>query len=399
MTKVQKKQNSLIINYCASLIELKELFSTTQAENVKKFESITKWQAEMLELYNSAQTEKVKRFNSMEIGQAEIMNLLSTLIENTKSVQEGATKSLGSAEDLQGGATNVHIDVTPPPTLEKNNKFEISKIENDNNASFPPTGAETNTMIKMGTHPTAVPNSSFNNIKTEEESQSNLIIPNSDTTKLSPLNLSGPNFENPCNKNPAMTICEIEAKSEEKVEAQNKEKVEAQLEGKIEVKIKMENPPRARRSKLRRKMRYKNHSTPSPNFSPQPPRKPAKSSNWISNISAMFSNIMGNSPNVLWGILLLFAIQMTQSHAATIQPSPSQTVLASLQPSPHHSVYPLLEMETKTWAYNMGEVEDAAYSILDDACYYLAIADDQCTDHPSSCQATLLSSENFKKSM
>ena len=124
-----------------------------------------------------------------------------------------------------------------------------------------------------------------------------------------------------------------------------------------------------------------------------------KTSNWISNISAMFKNIMNNSPNVLWGILLLFALQVTQSHAATIQQPSSQTVLASLQSSPHRTVYPLLKMETKTWAYNMGEVEDAAYSILDDACYYLAIADDQCTEHPSSCQATLLSSENFKKSM
>ena len=105
LTKVQKKQNSLIINNSASLIELKELFSTTQADNVIKFDSIKKGHAEMLELYNSAQTEKVKRFNSIEKGQAEIMNLLSTLINNTKFVQEGATGTLGNVESLQGGAT------------------------------------------------------------------------------------------------------------------------------------------------------------------------------------------------------------------------------------------------------------------------------------------------------
>ena len=188
-------------------------------------------------------------------------------------------------------------------------------------------------------------------------------------------------------------------KGEEKMEAQIEEEMEAQIEEKMEVQTKIENSPRARRSKLRRRMRYKNYSPPSPNSSPQTPKKPTKTSNLISNISAMFKNIMNNSPNVLWGILLLFALQMTQSHAATIQQPSSQTVLASLQSSPHRTVYPLLKMETKTWAYNMGEVEDAAYSILDDACYYLAIADDQCTEHPSSFQATLLSSENFKKSM
>ena len=124
LTKVQKKQNSLIINNSASLIELKELFSTTQAENVIKFDSIKKGQAEMLELYNSAQTEKVKRFNSIEKGQAEIMNLLSTLINNTKFIQGGATKSLGDIEELQGGATNVHIDVTLPPTFKEDNNIE-----------------------------------------------------------------------------------------------------------------------------------------------------------------------------------------------------------------------------------------------------------------------------------
>ena len=58
-----------------------------------------------------------------------------------------------------------------------------------------------------------------------------------------------------------------------------------------------------------------------------------------------------------------------------------------------------MEMETRTWAYRMGEVEEAAYSIIDDACYYLAMADSQCSEHPSSCRTTLLSLENFKKAV
>ena len=133
--------------------------------------------------------------------------------------------------------------------------------------------------------------------------------------------------------------------------------------------------------------------------SPRTPRNSNKSSSWISNIGSIFASWSSNSPNLLWGLLILFATLTTQAHAATNQTSLSHSVLSSLQPSPYRTVYPLLEMETRTWAYNMGEVEEAAYSILDDACYYLAIADDQCSEHPSSCQTTLLSLENFKKSM
>ena len=56
-------------------------------------------------------------------------------------------------------------------------------------------------------------------------------------------------------------------------------------------------------------------------------------------------------------------------------------------------------METRTWAYKISEVEGAAYSIIDDACFYLARADKQCKTHPSSCRTTMLSLENFKKAV
>ena len=56
-------------------------------------------------------------------------------------------------------------------------------------------------------------------------------------------------------------------------------------------------------------------------------------------------------------------------------------------------------METRTWAYRISEVEGAAYSIIDDACSYVAMADKQCSDHPSACRTTMLNLENFKKAI
>merc|ERR1712237_226159 len=82
----------------------------------------------------------------------------------------------------------------------------------------------------------------------------------------------------------------------------------------------------------------------------------------------------------------------------TLDNSPA-AILASLQPSPFRTVYPLLELETRTWAYQFKEVEDSAYDIIDDACFYLAMADKQCETNPSSCRSTMLSMENFKKAI
>ena len=114
-------------------------------------------------------------------------------------------------------------------------------------------------------------------------------------------------------------------------------------------------------------------------------------------VSGVFSNIMANSKNASLGIVILMAVLLTPTQAIPIH-SPS-SILSSLQPSPYRTVYPLLEMETRTWAYPIEEVEEAAYSIIDDACSYLAMADEQCADHPSSCRTTMLSLENFKKAI
>ena len=94
--------------------------------------------------------------------------------------------------------------------------------------------------------------------------------------------------------------------------------------------------------------------------------------------------------------MLLLLAMVASSYAA---PSTPSSVLSSLQPSPYRTIYPLLEMETRTWAYRFAEVEDAAYSIIDDACAYVAMADKQCSDHPTACRTTMLNLENFKKAM
>ena len=81
-----------------------------------------------------------------------------------------------------------------------------------------------------------------------------------------------------------------------------------------------------------------------------------------------------------------------------IQSSPT-TILASLRPSPFRTIYPVLELESRTWAYSVREIEDAAFGIIEDACFYLAMADSQCKAHRSSCRTTMLSVENFEKAV
>ena len=119
---------------------------------------------------------------------------------------------------------------------------------------------------------------------------------------------------------------------------------------------------------------------------------------WISCIRNLLSGIRAKSPSASWGFLVLMAALVLPQSQASPTHSPS-SILSSLQPSPYRTVYPLLEMETRNWAYQMEEVEEAAYSIIDDACSYLAMADKQCADHPSSCRTTMLSLENFKKAV
>ena len=97
-------------------------------------------------------------------------------------------------------------------------------------------------------------------------------------------------------------------------------------------------------------------------------------------------------------IAMLFAMLIPAQATMTSASSPA-AILASLQPSPYRTVYPLLELESRTWAYQIKEVEDAAYSIIDDVCFYLAMADKQCETHPSSYRTTMLSMENFNKAV
>ena len=134
---------------------------------------------------------------------------------------------------------------------------------------------------------------------------------------------------------------------------------------------------------------------------PTPPTRthPAPGAQWTSFIKSLFSSIEVRSPNAIWGLLMVLvaALALPLSQANPIH-SPS-SILSSLQPSPYRTVYPLLEMETRTWAYQIKEVEEAAYSIVDDACAYVAVADKQCKTHPTSCRTTMLNLKNFEKAI
>ena len=103
--------------------------------------------------------------------------------------------------------------------------------------------------------------------------------------------------------------------------------------------------------------------------------------------------------NIMYTVLVLLCAMVLPARATgTIDNSPT-AILASMQTSPFRTVYPLLELESRTWAYQIKEVEDSAYDIIDDGCWYLAMADGQCETSPSSCRSTMLSMENFKKAI
>ncbi len=101
----------------------------------------------------------------------------------------------------------------------------------------------------------------------------------------------------------------------------------------------------------------------------------------------------------MWLMLLIFSSMLTATQGSTIPSNSPTTILASLRPSPYRTIYPVLELESRTWAYSVQEIEEAAFGIVDDACFYLAIADKQCESHRSSCQTTMLSVENFENAV
>ena len=103
--------------------------------------------------------------------------------------------------------------------------------------------------------------------------------------------------------------------------------------------------------------------------------------------------------NIMYTVLVLLCVMVLPARASgTLDNSPT-AILASMQTSPFRTVYPILELESRTWAYQIKEVEDSAYDIIDDGCWYLAMADEQCETSPSSCRSTMLSMENFKKAI
>ncbi len=101
----------------------------------------------------------------------------------------------------------------------------------------------------------------------------------------------------------------------------------------------------------------------------------------------------------VWLGLLIISSILTATQGSTIPSSSPTAILASLRPSPYRTIYPVLELESRTWAYSVEEIEETAFGIIDDACMYLAVADKQCESNPSSCRSTMLSVENFENAV
>lgn len=375
MAACQKKQNSVIDTNSSSLIELKNQLKAAQVLSKTNYDSA-------MEIYNSTQAERKEKLNSVENGQVEIIELLSSLKTNNEKVQErlealetktGATASV----DTQGGATIKGINCTIPPTASNSTKEECSNLE----ANARKLAVTVSKDKIEDTLLTTVLNPPVNDAISHKQPQFNQ--KNKITNYFYSISLSGPGAIRGLS----------EAKEKKKVEAQSEDTQE--VEAKSEVKKK-----EARRLKVRMKMKDRRVHSPTysnPSSSPRP--KPGMSPSWMSKIGDFLSGFSNNSPNILWGILILFAALTTGTHAATNQASPALSFLSSLQSSQYRTVYPLLEMETRTWAYELEEVQEAAFSIVDDACYYLQVIDELCEAHPSSCQTSHLSLENFKKGM
>ena len=128
-------------------------------------------------------------------------------------------------------------------------------------------------------------------------------------------------------------------------------------------------------------------------------KTPKYSPSFAKGILKLLVTIFNGSPNILWGILLVLTLQISMSHAAPSQQTWAATVLSSKKPGPHRIVYVVEEMESKTWIFNLDEFRQEAFSGLADSCHYISIKEEECIEHPASCQSSKLSAANFEKAM
>ena len=259
---------------------------------------------DLMEFNKKAEAENKINFDSLRKGQEDILQMITALVKNTSF----------------------------PPTNKEVDNIEIVQLKNDDKATFPPTAVLVETMNDMGTSFMTVPNSELNITETEMKSQSTNLVEqhNINASKASQLVFSGPATENPDMEiqeiNPTDNTKDmVESPEEENYEAQVEEETEAQIEVKpeaqVEIKLEAQNEvvkqSRTQRSKLRRRMRYKNYSPPSPKLAPHDPKEISKTPNpqpsLASNLTALFKSILTNSPNIFWGVLLIFALQISQS--------------------------------------------------------------------------------------
>ena len=121
----------------------------------------------------------------------------------------------------------------------------------------------------------------------------------------------------------------------------------------------------------------------------------------------LMNAIFSNFTNIIVGICLLLALQTALSHAA-VTPSPLfkgnnqltlSSMLASKESGPSFILYPISALETKTYTFEISEINDDVFKGLTASCSSIPTLNDFCLEHPSSCQLSTLSINNAESSI
>ena len=275
------------------------------------------------------QAENTKKVTSIEANQTQIMGILSSLKDDNNTMQErletiksnvtpkfsdAAAKNLVTPRFLDAAARNIVTPKIHDAAASKPGNFSSSAQE----------GAAGNSdMHKISSCPiasTGMPPASLDDVKTRVTRPTPVL--NSPVKKESPQ--GKPHFNKMTPMGSVSSTLPPTGQS---------------------------NPGNIKKRKLYTKTRTKSRRTPSPTQVPSLPTTGEMYETMFQWVSGVFSNIMANSKNASLGIVILMAVLLTPTQASPIH-SPS-SILSSLQPSPYRTVYPLLEMETRTWAYQI----------------------------------------------
>lgn len=126
---------------------------------------------------------------------------------------------------------------------------------------------------------------------------------------------------------------------------------------------------------------------------------------FISGLFNFLNTIFNNSLGILWGIILVLVFQTAMSRAA---PSPNNDVnaqtsltamLSSQDPSSSLLLYSVDTMESKSYIFQLDEIQEEVISGLDSSCNSISTMKEQCLAHPASCQSSMMSTVNYEKAI